>query len=323
MKIAVAYATAHGAAWAVSEGLVSTLMAMGHLVLDIPQNPFLPYSINWWDMVDMINEGDLFMMSGADLVYAPAYCGYQQDQVQKPFPQVMHRIRTRTVGLYTESSGREDRKYSYDSLSGIFDHNFYPARQDAEAQEKMHSGRNHWLPFGVDTDIFFPMGSPRNVSFGFIGNIYTKRQQFLNELQSIRSTGIPPLEVIQTPPLPSRWETARLLAKAYNTISVSVVLPSYSQLIVTKVVEAMACGCCVLAPRLYEPAAANMQIFEDGKDIIFYEPTPTGLLEVMIELAGKPDFVERIASEAAISAKEKHALKQRLATVLATVFSGD
>jgi hypothetical protein len=165
MKVAVVYPSAHGAAWGLSDGLVHTLRAMGHLVLDMPQNACLPGTTSWHDCIGEINQGDLLVVSAPEYAcWDPFFRGHATGETPlPPFDQIMQGIRVPKFGLYCESMEREGFTWPFRWIKEKFDHNFFPAEQDARPL----GDRCHWLPFGVDTDVFYPKGTPRTLPGGW------------------------------------------------------------------------------------------------------------------------------------------------------------
>jgi hypothetical protein len=145
-------------------------------------------------------------------------------------------------------------------FEGMFDFHFFPDKADAEKY------KGEWLPLGVDTEMFNRANGcfypKRDIEVGFIGLMYPKRARFVNELaphlgdikiayrtscQSERGL-IPAIGVWDFDGLNVR-RSMQLLAETYRRIKVFVTFPSLSNVLVAKVLESLACGCLLVAPK--------------------------------------------------------------------------
>ena len=324
MRIAAIYNSYISAAWCLSDGMVHTLRKMGHLVLDMPQSGFRVDAVDWWRRIDEINQADLMVMAGPEYACCQrSYSGFRTAHGVPDFNATMASIKCPKLGVYFESRVMGERVYAHEQLRHQFDHNFFPAVQDVEELGRGMEDRCHFLPFSADTDIFFPQGIPRPFSLGFIGHIYPKRQEFLDRFYStipdpsyIPLIGHASVEDVEGFNIP---ESTRRLAWNYNRLRALVCLPTWAQEMVTKIVEGMACGCCVLAPRLTGAAAANMEGYEHGRDLLFYDETPEGLVGVIGLLKADPTLAEAIGTNAVTSVLRKHTLRQRMEFMLSKV----
>lgn len=329
MKIAVVYSSNIAAAWCLSDGIVHTLRRMGHQVLDMPQSGYRRDAIDWWTRVDEINQADLFILSGVDYAYwQRSYSGYRTTYCVPNIAQTMEQITTRTCAIYFENKEMyRDRSHDYWWLRDCFDHNFYPAIQDVDYLNWDNTNRCHWFPFSADTDIFYPQRLERPHELGFIGHIYPQRERFLEEYYGlipdsgwIPVMGHATVEDVEGINIP---ESTRRLAYNYNRIKTLVVLPTMSQEVVTKVYEAMACGCCVLVPDLIgterEDPRSNFIGLEHERDIFIYEPTPAGLAKAIGTLKANPELIDKLGFNAVITTLRTNTLRQRMEFLLGTV----
>jgi len=346
LKICVIYPGSLYSAWSVSDGIPRTLTAMGHEVLDFAQGR--TGKANWWDRLDAINKADLVIMSGPE-----HFC---KNPGLEQFKQAIKFITVPKFGVYHESMLRADQNFPFPELLDSFDHHFYPAIQDAEALSNRAKDRCTWLPFGVDTTVFEPWACPhchgsggkkamitgpagkmagtelcpichgaciditlKTIPFGFIGLMYGKRKVFMDKVAQVYDL---PVElicgnvVIQDIEGLNPFMTARRLAWNYNRMMCFVNLPSLSQLMVTKVTEVMACGVCLLTPRLEGQGVRNMKGFDHGKNILFYRDDPKDLVAVMRGVMKNPEMAQQIGKEAAKSIREHHSLKDRMEELL-------
>jgi spore maturation protein CgeB len=207
-------------------------------------------------------------------------------------------------------------------------------------------GHCHWLPFGVDTEIFkkaecsvchgtsspleyIPCGrcrgegaegepEDRDIALGFVGSMYPKRAHYVKALSN-HLKGIPLIGSVIVEDIDGVQyrETAERLATNYRRIKIFLNLPSESRLLVSKVYEVMACGTFLMTPGLNQDAQENMGQFVDGRDIVFYKPSNLPYLAQMIN-----EFVSNDAKRDAIAAagykevRENHSLVKRMEKVL-------
>ncbi len=216
-------------------------------------------------------------------------------------------------------------------------------------------GKSHWLPFGVDTNIFHPpvclkcggkraksvvitslkagaselcdecfgagydlSSSHKDVGVGFIGAIYGKREvflrQFAHHLTVKLHVGAVEVRDIDGLNLDS---TVRRLAYNYSRCKVFFNLPALSNLIVTKIYEAMACGAMMVTPALSEAAAKNMEQFEHIKHLLYYRPENMGFVnQILKECVERNSEREARAIAGYREVREKHNLEKRMEELL-------
>lgn len=155
LKVVVIFPGTVTAAWSVSDGIVNTLRKMGHQVRDFPRGrPSCP----------ILRPDDL---KDADLILASGFEHLSRDQRLSPFDDryvsIAHwkKVKALKVAWYHESARRPlDAPIAavWKGIEPLIDQHFFPAIQDAEMYDQPHfaNGRSHWLPFGVDTDVFKP-----------------------------------------------------------------------------------------------------------------------------------------------------------------------
>ncbi len=346
MRISVIYPGSLYSAWSVSDGIPRTLTAMGHEVLDFAQGRL--GKANWWDKLNVINRSDLVIMSGPE-----HFC---KNPGVEQFKQAIKYITVPKFGLYHESHHRADQNFAFVELLDSFDHHFYPAVQDAEAMSNHAPGRCTWLPFGVDTTVFEPWPCPhckgkgglqamitgpagkmqgtelckicrgactdlslKTIPFGFIGLVYAKRKAFMDRLAQVYDLPVELLSgnvAVQDIEGINPFMTARRLAWNYNRIMTFVNLPSLSQLMVTKITEVMACGTCLVTPKIEGAGAGNMKGFEHGKTLLFYRDDPKDLVAILKGIMKNPEMAQQIGKNGAQFVREKHSLRSRMETLL-------
>lgn len=262
MKIAAFYSDSPFAGWVQAEGFVDVLKRMGHEVTAIPIPPANQVTQAQVEKINKpIDDCELILVSGPEWLKKWITTFYKDwDKLKSP-----------KVGWYHESFVREDMKLKYESFEKMFDFHFFPDKDDAEKY------KGEFLPLGVDTamfrsDVFRWMRvsetgvekptEERDIDVAFIGLMYPKRARFLEELkphlgdikidiraamQSERGL-LPAIAVYDFEGLNIR-RSMQLLAETYRRIKVFVTFPSVSNVLVAKVLESMACGCTLVAPK--------------------------------------------------------------------------
>lgn len=249
MKIAAFYSDSPFAGWVQCEGFVDVLKRMGHDVVPIAVPPTSQVTQAMADKVNKpIEDCDLIIVSGPE---------WLRKWIQTFYPN-WAKLKAPKVAWYHESFVREDLTLDYSHYEGMFDFHFFPDRADAEKY------KGDFLPLGVDTEMFYPSAhaEKRDIEVGFIGLMYPKRAKFVEELrphleginikymvgcQSERGL-IPAIGVWDAEGLNIR-RSMELLAETYRRIKVFVTFPSLSNVLVAKVLESLACGCILVAPK--------------------------------------------------------------------------
>jgi hypothetical protein len=251
MKIAAFYSDSPFAGWVQCEGFVDVLKRLGHEVTAIAIPPVTQVTKEQADKVNKpIDDAELVIVSGPE---------HLRKWIQHFYPEWKH-LKCPKVGWYHESFVREDYSLDYKLFEGMFDFHFFPDRADAEKY------KGTFLPLGVDTEVFNPTHGctypKRDIEVSFIGLMYPKRARFVEELtphlgdikikymtacQSERGL-IPAIGVWDADGLNIR-RSMHLLAETYRRIKVFVTFPSLSNVLVAKVLESLACGCKLVAPK--------------------------------------------------------------------------
>jgi len=336
MKIAVFYSMDPTAGWCMGEGVVRTLRRMGHTVIPGP----LPTAREAApQMIQMVKDGapklealaacDAIIVSGPEHI-APwinlVYTKYEWKQIQVPKACWLH-----------ESCQREDYSIDLDVLKWCGDEWFFPAVQDAEFhdQEMFAAGRSHWLPFGVDTEMFKPIAPNirddnafwhKDFDIAFLGLLYPKRQQYLKALSRHDH---PPVRIGMCSVNDLHGyhleDSIKLLVSNTRQIKCFLNLPAMSQLLISKVYETLAVGTFLLTPMLSDNRGANrnMNHFKTGEHLIYYSASN---LPYVAQLLREWITPERDAERQKISetgcreVHQKHSLTVRLKEIL-SVFS--
>jgi hypothetical protein len=325
MKIAVFHSNDPSSGWNMGMGIIKTLRRMGHSVLEGPLPTAREASKPMIEMVkagapklDALKSCDAIIVSGPehispwlDLVYGK----YDWKHVAVPKACWLH-----------ESCNREDYNIDFDVLKWCGDEWFFPAIQDAEFhdQEMFCAGRSHWLPFGVDTEMFqasylgtdmyghpWPLSDiKKNFDIAFLGLMYPKRQLFL---RSLSNHNHPPIRcgMCSVSDLHGYHleESIRLLVSNTRQIKVFLNMPALSRLLVSKIYEVMSCGTFLLTPLLAEDRGAdkNMVPFESGKHLVYYSPSNVGYVAQLLRDWVSPEKDAERARIAEAGCKEVHA----------------
>jgi len=343
MKIAVFYPKNQFVSWSMSTGLCEALTRMGHEVLPVVMPTEQSASEQRLAQVraespqyEALKKADLVLVSGPEHIgpWIDAVYGKQEwKDVGAPRAAWAHESRDRDDG------GGID----FEPLKWITDHWFFPATQDAEFydQECFFEGRTTWLPFGVDTEVFYPdkpldhdggiygLTAPgykqEHYDLAFIGSLYPKRRVYL---QSISRHNHPPIRLgnvgIHDLGGYRDKDSAQLLADNYRSIKVFLNLPSLSRLLVSKVYEVMACGTFLLTPM---PApeggvSKNMAAFHSGEHLIYYRPSHTGGVAQLLREWSSPEKDaerEKIAKAGCREVHARHSLEVRFEQMFAAM----
>lgn len=315
MKIAVFMSNNPTSGWNMGWGIVNTMRRMKHEVLCIPMPTEREAP---QEMVDYVKKNAVpieeLAKQDAILVSGPEHIGPWIDICygKQPWKEI-----DVPKACWLHESMHREYDIDFDYIKWLGDEWFFPATQDAEMndQEMFAKGRSHFLPFGVDTNIFQPNQmldgiNERRFEVGFLGMIYPKRQVFLNAL---RRHNIPPIQhglCVIKDIRGYDWEgSMRLLASNTREIKVFFNLPSMSQLLVAKVMETMACGTFLLTPMLPDErgAAKNMELFENGKHLVYYSASNLGLVAQMLREWISPEFNAKRKAIAEAGCREVHA----------------
>lgn len=252
MKIAAFYSDSPFAGWVQAEGFVDVLKRMGHDVIPIAVPPRNQITQAEAERINKpIDDAELVIVSGPE---------WLRKWIQAFYPN-WGSLKCPKVGWYHESFVREDMTLDYANYERMFDFHFFPDKNDAEKYQ------GTWLPLGVDTEIFNPTngycyGPERDIDVAFIGLMYPKRARFVEELKphlgdiniqyrvarQSESGLIPAIAVFDWDGLNVR-KSMLLLAETLRRIKVFVTFPSLSNVLVAKVLESLACGCKLVAPK--------------------------------------------------------------------------
>ncbi len=272
-----------GSAWCCAEGILTTLAAEGYQVLNCgnPHHTTVP--------LELLRKVDLIILGAPEwygnILTARYQAGWQQIEAPK-------------IAWYAESAYRDDRTFDFKRCKDMADIHYYPAIQDAE------EFGGAWLPFAADTTIFRPLQIAKKYETAFLGTIYPKRAEYIQQVGF--SIDIMPPVHAQHP-----VESFHRLAQAYNSTKLFVNMPAYSRLLVTKVTEVMACGTMLVQPALDHPSGVrNMEQFVNGKHLVYYDQNrPDELADILKYYLHHPQERDAIAASGLDEIRRAHTMK--------------
>lgn len=172
-----------------------------------------------------------------------------------------------------------------------------------------------WQPFGVDVGLFraevpFAERAPRAFFRGKLdafGNEleYSDRRRFIAHL---RARDL--VEVI--PYTPGDVQLARLV-EDFNRFRIALNLPSVFAGHPTRVLEGMACGCCVVTNRTGVPEVD--ELFQEGVELVYYQDE-TELAGAVLRLSADVAVAGAIAGRGRQAVMERFSLTRLLAEVM-------
>lgn len=262
MKLACFHPASIFCAWSVATGLVDTLNRMGHQTtgfsIDVTKKQI---DCRQYPTVEQLRGFDGILISGPE---------HLRSHLLQLYPH-WHKISVPKVAWMHETVEREDYgRMPLEEIRKFANFTFCSAVQDEQYGFK-------WLPFGVDTEVFKPdWNQPKEYDAAFIGLIYPKRAAFLETLKPFLkgiTLKLGNVQVLDLSGVRIR-ESAALYADNLRKIKVFVNLPSLSELVVTKVYEALACGTFLITPAI--PSQKNY----DNILAHYYDPAkPADLAE--------------------------------------------
>ncbi len=236
------------------------------------------------------------------------------------------KLKARRIALYLESTERQDAKFRYDIFADWYDEHYFPDRDDVARFHGKH------LDGFIDLEMFKPCfydGQPahscdqactarrmaeKKYQAAFVGSLYPKRMQFLNELLPLISgidfyaNGVAVRDLSGE----CHREWAELLAKNIRQIKIHVALPSNNiKMMVARPFETMACGTFLLTYRTEDNP------FRDGVHCRLYDPAkPRELADLIRYYATHEEEREAIARAGFEEIRKNYCVRQRLAQIL-------
>jgi hypothetical protein len=303
LKIVCMYGDNPLASWMLSRGMPSVLRRMGHEVIEIPT---LGTAQVTQSDVDRINkpiqeDTDLILVSGPE---------YLLSWIKKFYPQ-WDKLKIPKACWFHESSVRDDRTCDFSKITPYFDFAFMPNKDDAEQYKGIH------LQIGVDAEMFCPHNDEfqhREIECAFIGTVYEKRRAFLQAMAphmngfrfKVGQALVQDLDGVNL------VKSVKLLASEYRRIKILLNLPTLSNVLVSKILEASASGCLVLTP------------FPVHTDVgIPYVAEPKALAEAIHALRNHPEIATAKAKEHRDLVLKNHRMESRFEDIFAACGAGE
>lgn len=255
------------AGWYSAGAYAEALRRMGHKVLECPlpgnQVQNLDEVKNTVPAISELNRCDLVMSLMHEYVQPWLAAIYGLNEWK--------RLKVPVVAKMEESMDRTDLglPVRVPELMEWADHVAFPGAQDA----KKYGGA--WVTYGCDTQMFNPTGRAEPIhDLAFIGQQYKLRLDYIQKLSVHLDNSftfkwapcfVQDLSGIREP------ESTHLLADNYRKIKVFFCLPPLSRLLVGKVFDVMACGTFLMYPRWPGEQSENMEVFEDGHHLVYYD----------------------------------------------------
>lgn len=281
MKILYIHPNTIRSGWHVWNGAQRMAM-LGHDVTDIKivcdaNGRIIPFDEQGAELFPGLGDYDLVVVAAPEFVWYSwlkhVYPGWDNASVKK-------------VALYAEGSARSIFSDNEFDIRKHFDVGWYPSRADA-------LGRGRWRLPGIDLGMFRPSAvTAETIDVGFVGSIYDKRRQFIDELT-------PHLKTDLVCGSPAAFDVAgedqivwtHLYVSSINKLRIHLSLPSLNDFPTHRPYETMACGTLLFEPQfLPEP-------FVEGDDYIFYDSSDLqGLAKELRRLVNNKRLREVIAT---------------------------
>jgi hypothetical protein len=330
MKIAYFHTGTILSSWSLFS-MGETLRSMGHEVMEgtIPTNSHgaVVNQVGRQDYerirakmptLEGLESCDVILVAGPEYVAVWLNTLYGKDNWCK--------LRARRVALYLESTQREDAQFRYDIFADWYNQHYFPDLDDVARFGGKYSKSS------VDLDMFKPCvleGQPghlcgpqcderrmaeKKYPAAFVGSLYPKRMQFLNELLPLmpevefHANGIAVRDLSGE----CHREWAELLAKNIRQIKVHVALPSNNaKMMVARPLETMACGTFLLTYRTEDNP------FIDGVHCRIYDPAkPRELAEMIRHYVAHDEERETIARAGCEEVRRNYSIRDRLTEIL-------
>jgi copper chaperone CopZ len=219
-----------------------------------------------------------------------------------------------SIGAATRLTGSDDMATAYRSAAELCDAVVYSDAADRVLVEA--AGKPAlWLPFGVDTRLFRPdtpflARQPRAFFRGKVEALghaseYSDRRRLLEHLRARDLVELVPY-------LPGEVDPHRL-ADDFNRFQVALNLPSVFAGHPTRVLEGMACGCCVVTNRT--GLAEVDGLFQGDTHLVYYSGAQE-LEAAVARVTADPTAAAVIAASGRRRVAERFDLRRLLAEVI-------
>lgn len=326
MKIALFFPQDRFFPWSMRSGIARALRGMDHDVTvgAIPTENTNP-GPQQFDAIKS-RQPSLELLKGQDLIIlsAPERLIPWLDTIYGKYE--WRQLGAQKASWYHESFYCEDYTLDFDVMKDWADEHFLPACQDAEFfdQDSFAKGHAHWLPFGVDTEMFHLRvhAGATTWPIAFFGSFGEKRQAFMRALAKhhipkIRMGRVSVEDFHGWDPIASN----KLLSENLRSVRVFLQLPTTNKLLSPKAYEVMACETLLLYPLMGEErgASKNLDVFESGKHLIYYRPSNLAYLAQLLHEWSSDEMRterERIRTAGCQEVCANHQIKHRVEAIL-------
>jgi hypothetical protein len=326
MMVAVLFPMdAPGVSWNLGRGVCATLKRMGIQPLPIDLPTVATADANMLaEVKKRVPPIETLRSCDAVLTCAPEHVGPWIEAVYERYE--WRNLNVPTAMWLNESCERDDYLIDLEAIGWIGREWFFPAVQDAEKHDQpmFAPGRSHWLPYGVDTDMFSTgFHERRDYPVAFIGGIPQKSMLFLQALfkHAVPSIRLASVQINDIDGYDMAGSTHRY-AVNLRRVKVFFNIPQAGRLLTRQVFEAMACGCLVVTPMLppEQGVSKNMVLFEPGNHLVYYRASNLPLVaQYLREWTSDERGIRRAAIQGAGHREihGKHSLDVRLTEIMA------
>lgn len=282
MKIAVFYPKGK-TAWSVTRGVSTTLSSMHHEVIDC---------CDVRPAKEVLESQNAIIVTGPEYIWKELRAAYPDwDRISAPKVGWLHETVERDD--YPTNCIAIDGKLPVEELKKFTPRIYTPAIQDQKFGMK-------YLPFGVDTHMFYPR-EPRDLESMYTGSLYKKRRDFIKEHPEVRTLSAY-----------VECETTEEYADAIGRATVVLDLPSLSEQSNTRVFEVLASRTALITPTLLH----DDSMFVHGKHLLYYSGSPRAAFEAIRDKARVVGVAQEIARQGYEEVKSKHTMEHRLEILL-------
>ena len=297
-----------GIAWSLDEGLRRAFERLGCLVAVTGRNEPKDFSRRRGDLLLAVAPEWFEERPEADTCAWARRCG------MPAAAWLIEKIPGRGDAGEAQQVAGTGRGFFYRHAPQMFDAVFTAHPADVAALEAAGCRNVHWLPFGVDEEMFRPLPSAADVDCGFVGwKVHERRREFYNGLRRRL-----PFERLG-PGLKDRDRRGATeeLVRALNRIRVVLNFPNQFTGLSTRVYETLACGRFLLQPRPPAGCGGELPLFEEGEEIVYYEPKDLdGLAAMARHYLAHPDETGAIAAAGRAAVLTRHTMLARAAQIV-------
>jgi len=189
-------------------------------------------------------------------------------------------------------------------LARFFDHVFLYHRNYLRHFQEHPAGNVHWNPYSIDTTIFHPNGSERDIDIAFVGQLHP----FLERVNLIRR--LSERYRMNDP----RIYLQKEIPGVYSRAKIVLNLPLSDDLNF-RTFEAMSCGAMLLTRRVNN---GQEILFEENKHYVAFDDEKE-LFEKVAYYLSHPEELEAVAAAGLAEVQLNHRLEQRVEILFSKV----